>query len=551
MEIDRQAILEIFLVESEEHLQEMEKALVDFETRPEDRELIEVIFRHIHTLKGDSSLLGFEYLMDFTHILENFLNGIRKQTILVTSEIISLLLETVDVLREIISQTLAGNEQIKEAHKILLQRLTQQMPVKDSEIQELISVEENQEPTNYKEASKNPRTIRVDIEKLEKLLTLTGEITIARGRLRQSLDDIPIEFSSKALEANMDIDSLFIELQTLVMKARMIPLRDLFQSYIRSLRDLAKDHSKQIKLIIEGEDVEVDTSIVQHLRAPLTHMIRNAVDHAIELPEVRSGRGKKPAGAIILRAFRDSGNIVIQIIDDGVGINKQKVLERAKELGYVEENEQLTDRQIYQLIFKSGFSTAKHATKLSGRGVGMDVVRRSIEFLRGSISVDSQLNEGTCFTLRLPLTLAIIEGFLVGIEEEVYIIPLDTVVECLELPLEESQKKDFQGVMNLRGDAIAYVRLNKLLDLNNGNHKTSTRESIIVVQYSGKRAGLVVDRLYGENQVVVKSLGKLFEELSIVSGATILGNGKIALILDIPSILRIVIENNTREIAIS
>jgi two-component system chemotaxis sensor kinase CheA len=339
----------------------------------------------------------------------------------------------------------------------------------------------------------------------------------------------------EVLEAHLETDPLYLELQELVMKARMVPVGPTFRQYVRTVRDMAAATGKSVRLLIQGEDVEVDTRVIEHLRDPLTHMIRNAVDHGIEPAHVRQARGKDPCGRVTLRAYHEAGSIVIQVADDGAGLDRERIVERAKSQGIVSEPEKLTDAEVYQFVFEPGFSTAETVTDLSGRGVGMDVVRRNVEALRGSIAIDSHPSEGSTITIRLPLTLAIIEGFGVGVGNETYVIPLEAVLECLELPAEEKPQGNGRGVINLRGKALPYLRLRNLFALDG---ETPHRENVVVVQHGSGQAGIAVDVLYGASQTVIKPLGELFQGLPGIAGSTILGNGRVALILDVPGLLR-------------
>ena len=314
-----------------------------------------------------------------------------------------------------------------------------------------------------------------------------------------------------------------------------MPVGPTFRQFIRTVRDVASAHAKQATLLFEGEDVEVDMTVIEHLRDPLTHIIRNSIDHGIEMPDVRAARGKDPCGKILLRAYHESGSIVIEVIDDGAGLNKQRIIERARSQKLAVEPEKLNDQELYQFIFHPGFSTAEAVTDLSGRGVGMDVVRRNIDMLRGFINISSEPGEGTMITIRVPLTLSIINGLKVGIAEQTYIIPMDTVVECIELPEQERTKAEKEGVINVRGRPLPYVRLKNFFEFNG---PAPSREYVVVVQNNGGYAGVAVHLLYGESQTVIKSLGKLFKGAPGISGSAILGNGQVALILDVGDILR-------------
>jgi two-component system chemotaxis sensor kinase CheA len=304
---------------------------------------------------------------------------------------------------------------------------------------------------------------------------------------------------------------------------------------VRTVRDVAAAHGRQARLIIEGEDVEVDTTVVQHIHDPLTHMIRNALDHGIESPEVRMRKGKDPCGSVTLRAYREAGSIVIQLADDGAGLDRERILARARALGTVTDPEVLTEHELHRLVLEPGFSTAQQITDLSGRGIGLDVVRRNVERLRGSVGIESREGQGTTITLRLPLTLAIITGFAVEVANETYLIPLDTVVECLELPREECPHADGRGVLSVRGQALPYLRLREVFALPGSPRG---REHVLVVRHDGGHVGLAVDVLCGESQTVIKPLGPLFHGLPGIAGSAILGSGRVALILDVEALLR-------------
>lgn len=549
LEIDREAILQTFLIESEEHFSMMEEALVALEARPEDDELLQTIFRLAHTIKGSASCLGLQTLTGFAHGLEDLLEKLRDRTIGVTDNLITLLLQAVDALKQMAPDAVTGLEEMHPAHRAVLQQLVQEsqktqdheaLPgdAATSQLDESLS----QAAQVIQPGNGQRKTLRIDIEKLDQMLTLTGEISIARGRLRQMVEKIDARARQEIFEADQDVERLSLELQELIMKSRMVPVGPVFRRYIRVVRDLATTLGKQVSLSIEGADVEVDTRIIEHLTDPLTHLIRNAIDHGIEPPDLREAQGKEPCGTITLRAYYDSSNIIIQLSDDGSGLNRKRILERASALGIIAEAEELSDQQIYRLIYKAGFSTAQDVTDFSGRGVGMDIVRRNIEALRGSVEITSRDGEGAIITIRLPLTLAIIDGFKVGVDEKTYIIPMETVLECIELPEDHRYCADENGVVNLRGQPLPYIRLRQFFDLGG---TACSRESIVVVQHNDQQAGIVVDSIYGESQAVIKPLGKMFQQSSNISGCTILGSGDVALILDVSRILHQVTERET------
>lgn len=530
MEIDREAILQMYLAESEEQLGQMEEALVALETHPDDEEILDTIFRGAHTIKGNASSLGFPQVSEFAHAIEELLQHFRNRTIPVTKKRITLLLRSVDALRQMVPDAVAGGEELPPEHAELLKQLTDKKPV----------AAEEKEPSARKReevqgGADRARTLRVDIQKLDRMLNLSSEITVAQGRLRQIMEEMAGQLGEEVLEAKAVVEKLWLTLQEEIMKIRMVPVGPTFRQYIRTVRDIAQAHGKVARLVIEGAEVEVDTKVIEHLRDPLTHMIRNAVDHGIESPEARQARGKDPCGCITLRSFQDAGSIIIQVADDGVGLNRQKILTKALARGMIAEAQTLSQEETYRLVFEPGFSTAETVTELSGRGVGMDVVRRNIEALRGSVAIDSREGEGTTVTIRLPLTLAIIDGLKVGVGGETFVIPLDTVLECLDLPEEGRRQTDGQGLINLRGKALPYVRLRDVFALGGSS---PARENVVVVRHDGMQVGFAVDIVYGESQSVIKPLGKFFQGLPGVAGSTILGNGRVALILDVPTLIQ-------------
>ena len=529
---DRDLLLQTFLAEAAEHLRALEESLVALEANPADAELLHGIFRMAHSLKGDASMVGFPRIAEVAHALEDLLERLRDQELAVTAERISLLLEAVDALRAQVGGAASGAEVFTPAHAAVRDALSAAAHAATTPHTALDATAARSESAV---AEGDARTLRVDVAKLDRMLNLTGEIAIARGRVAQQLAALPPQVGAMILEAHREADRLQLELQEQVMKARMVPVGPFFRQYGRVVRDLAHAHGKAVRLVIEGDDVEVDTRVVQRLRDPLTHMIRNTIDHGIESPELRAALGKAPEGCLTLRAAHEGGLIVIEVKDDGAGFNRERIAARARTTGVAAAPEQLPDADLLALVFAPGFSTAESVTDLSGRGVGMDVVRRNVEALRGTIDIASVAGEGSTLTVRLPLTLAIIDGFGVGVGEETYILPLDSVLECLALPRDEQRAADARGVISLRGQPLPYLRLRHRFQVPGA---TPVREHVVVVQHAGGRAGIAVDVLFGESQAVIKSLGTVLDRLSGVSGSTILGDGRVALILDTPALLR-------------
>ncbi|OSP52414.1 chemotaxis protein CheA [Aeromonas hydrophila] len=396
---------------------------------------------------------------------------------------------------------------------------------------------------NKESKNKEGRYVRVHADKLDDLINLVGELVVASSGanlLAQRSRD------SQLQEANSTIAMLVEEIRDGALRLRMVPIGDTFNRFQRVVRDVSHELDKDIALVITGGDTELDKSVVEKIGDPLMHLVRNAMDHGIESADRRVAAGKPARGTLTLNAYHDSGSIVIEIQDDGAGLNKARILQKAQERGLLTTNATLTDQEIYQLIFEPGFSTAEAITNLSGRGVGMDVVKRNIQALRGSVELDSKPGLGTRVQIRLPLTLAIIDGFLVRVSTTHYVIPLDMVIECVELT--QSALADTQGrnYINLRGEVLPFVRLQHYFDVEGARGR---RENIVVVSHGGKKSGLVVDELLGEFQTVIKPLGKLFQRLQGISGSTILGGGEVALILDIPSLIQHAIEQELGQLS--
>ena len=377
---------------------------------------------------------------------------------------------------------------------------------------------------------KDQRLMRVPAYRLDEMVNQLGELLIATATL-QSL--IQKSSNSALSETAAHIQNLVDDIQGTALQLRMVQIGDTFSRFNRVVRDISSALGKDIRLHIEGAETELDKSMVERISDPLMHLVRNAMDHGLEAPEERLAAGKASQGLLALSAYHDSGSIVIEIKDDGRGINRKKVLQKAIEKGIVNKAAELTDSEIDELIFAAGFSTADEVSNLSGRGVGMDVVRKNIEALRGTVHIVSTPGQGTVFQLRLPLTLAIIDGFMVRVADSKFVIPLNLVTECIELP-EAFSQSDAAAFMNLRGEMLPFIFLEQIFQL---TPSKQNRRSIIVVRYGQHKAGLVVDQVLGEFQTVIKPLGKLFEFMQGISGSSILGSGDIALILDIPKLI--------------
>jgi len=537
--LDRVELLQIFTAESEENLRDMEVSFVQLESAPQDEETLQAIFRAAHTIKGNAAGLGFPALAKFAHGVEDVLDGLRTGAMVLTTPLATILLQTVDALRQLVAAAVKGADELLPEHLELLEDLMVEAGGgQNSGESESKKERRGGQGRRHADHSGGTRaqTLRVEIEKLDRMLNLTGEIAVARERLAGLLEETDhAKQLEDILEAHRAADRLFMDLQEEVMKIRMVPLGPTFRQFVRTVRDVATAQGKLAYVELAGEDVDVDMNVIEHLRDPLTHIVRNAVDHGIEEPERRRELGKDQRGRLSLQAWHEGGSIVIKVQDDGAGLERSKVIERARAMGYTADFDKLNDHELFRLILEPGFSTASEVTEFSGRGVGMDVVRRNVEALRGVISIESRAGVGTTITIRLPLTLAIIRGFAVGVNEETYIMPLDAVIECIELPRDGSEEFASRGVINLRGQALPFVRLRDCFRL--GGQPTE-RENVLVLRYHDQRVGLVVDRLFGENQTVIKPLSRTLGELPGVSGSAILGNGRVALILEVEGLLR-------------
>ncbi|WP_447791648.1 MULTISPECIES: chemotaxis protein CheA [Pseudomonas] len=427
--------------------------------------------------------------------------------------------------------TTAEQDDVPRIQPTRQQHLIDQVP-EEQQIAHVLEVDDAlKKQQQVKDSRKTENSlIRVDAGKLDQLINLIGELIIAGAGANLAAKNAG---ASELVEATAVLARLVEEVRDSALTLRMVQIGSTFNRFQRVVRDVAKELGKDIRLEISGGETELDKTVVERIGDPLTHLVRNAMDHGIEPAEVRLAQGKPAQGRLRLNAYHDAGSIVIEVADDGSGLNKAKILRKAIERGLVGEGQHLTDKDIFNLIFEPGFSTAEQVSNLSGRGVGMDVVKRNITALRGSVELDSVEGQGTTLSIRLPLTLAIIDGFMVGVGSASYVIPQDAVVECIEL-----SANDGRDYLNLRGEVLPFIRLRELF---NYVGTAPRRENVVVVQFAGQRAGLVVDRLLGEFQTVIKPLGKVFGQLGGIAGFTILGSGEVALILDISGLVKQVI----------
>ncbi len=595
---DRELLAE-FINESQEHLQNIEQGVLVLEENPADADTLNSIFRAFHTFKGGAGFLNLTAIKDLAHELESLLDAARQNRLEVSSQVINVILEGGDRLTEFVTQitkringggvaeepilvpTLSLIERVKailsepEAAGVLPGShveigVTENIPaappffvptevpvchaeeafrkgqgsLADAEVIPLPAAVPKQEGATVKPSSgasagdSAAAFVKVDTLKLDSLIEIVGELVIAQSMVVQ--DHGVRDIVSQELTRNLaQLRRTTNDLQRTAMSLRMVPIRSSFQKMTRLVRDLAAKQKKQVRLVMNGEDTELDRTIVGELSDPLIHMIRNSVDHGIERSEARVARGKPAEGVIELSAFHQGGSIIIQIRDDGNGLNKDRILAKAIEKGLVKPDALLPDSEIFSLIFAAGFSTAEAITDISGRGVGMDVVRRNIENLRGKIDITSEAGVGTTFTISLPLTLAIIDGLIVGVGPERYIIPTLSVRESFRPAQEMLSTVYGRGEMvNVRGRLTPLLRLNRHFNIE-GRVTDPTQGIVVVVESGEARRCLMVDDLLGKQEVVIKNLGEQFQRNGALAGGAILGDGRVGLILNVDALVNL------------
>lgn len=515
--------IEQFLPESSEY--DPENCYLGFEINFNSEKELETVQKVFNFIEQDSFLHiyppGFtvEDLVDLSNQLpeeEIFLGNIWKEIQILDDESLLLYLEEI------------------KSRKTGIPVSIQSHPEKEKEIQ-------NQPNTITSDSNKDSHkstTIKVDSKRIDNLINRVGELVVSCANMNQQ---ISITEDSNLQESSLLVMRLLNEVREISLKLRMVPIGESFQKYSRIVRDLGKELQKEIRLVTEGDETELDRNIVEKLGDPLTHLVRNACDHGLESPEVRLAQGKPKQGTVKLNAYHEAGSVVIEVSDDGNGISKEKVWQKGLEKGIVSGTIPDSEEEVYKLLFHPGFSTASQITNVSGRGVGLDVVYKNIESLRGSISVKSIPKQGSRFILRLPLTLAIIEGFLVAVGKSHFIIPMEMVLECLHFS--DDHKTDSNQFFALRGNLIPFLRLKDYYPCESNSNET--RENIVIVRNGEKKAGIVVEKLLGEYQTVIKPMGSVFRHVKGVSGSSILGDGNVALIIDVPSLFErtITIEN--------
>lgn len=585
-----QELLEGFLTETTELLEKMDDDLIALEKTPDDMELMNSIFRSIHTVKGASSFLGFELLVKITHKTEDVLNRLRKGELEVGPEIMDVILDAADHVKLLVSDIRNGEIVERDLGEIInnlipyisgnlqeaavLAEIPQETALEatdpasessDSEHEapeETVPVAETapvfqaaaapaSRPATQKPAparnedTSDNTTVRIDVKRLDDLMNQVGEMVLERNRTLQ----MNIDYQSRENMANFGeefsklakrIDFVTSELQMQVLKIRMIPVEKVFKKFPRIVRNMSRDLGKEVNLEIIGEETELDRSVVDEIGDPLIHLIRNALDHGLEMPDDRVAIGKPRTGNVVLSATHEGNQIIISIKDDGNGIDPEKLSRKAIDKGLVTEEQvaAMSQKEILDLIFLPGFSTKEKATDLSGRGVGMDVVRTNIRKLNGLIEIRSEVGRGSEFILKLPLTLAIIQSLLVEVENEVYSIPLAAVLETLKVETSSFHQIGGQEVLKLRDSVLPLIRMQRVFGV--AERESSSQQSyIVVIGVAEKRMGLIVSRLLGQQEVAIKSLGKYLAKAPGIAGSTILGDGRVALIIDPAGIIEL------------
>ncbi|MFV2072478.1 MAG: chemotaxis protein CheW [Thermoanaerobaculales bacterium] len=537
---DMDSIIAEFLAESVENLDQLDQDLVSLEKNPSDREIFTRIFRTIHTIKGTCGFLAFQNLESVTHVGESVLSRLRDGTLDLSPEITSDLLAMIDAVRSILANIDRTGSEGDDKYSDLIARLKgfDKNAAAGGKKKRHEPVTEPEGDPETLELTSTPAvaesSLRVDVRVLDHLMNLVGELVLARNQLVQHLSGSP---DPLLVASSLRLDGVTGELQEAVMQTRMQPISTIWNKLPRFVRDLALGFDKKVEIQMEGQETDLDKSVIEAIKGSLLHLVRNAVDHGIEAPEVREARGKPPVGTLRLRAHHEGGNVVIEVKDDGGGLDHERILARAVKADLVSKADEadLTPREIEAFIFHPGFSTAAKVTNISGRGVGLDVVRTNVESIGGSVELKSEPGESTTFRVKIPLTLAIVSALLVRAGENRVAIPQANVVELVRLEGKGSDLgiEDLNGVpvYRLRGSLLPLVFLDDELQIGDGMRNDSAA-NIVVLQGDDRRFGLVVDTIDDSIEIVVKPLGRLLADVPF-AGATILGDGRIALILDI------------------
>ena len=545
-----------FIAESHEHIESAEAGLLQLENSPGDAEAINLIFRAFHTIKGMAGFLNLTQIGSLAHSAENLLDRARKGTLQLVGVNVDVIFESIDKMKKMLAVL---KESLEAGRPVPSQADLQQLLTKlqacaegkfvvpapqekenktDQQIEETVADSEHDHARTASAAQAGDEKIKVSMVRLDTLVSMIGELVIAQSMVNQQTRAMFTPEHDLCRKVSHQV-KIIREMQELSMSLRMVPIGGLFKKMARLVRDLSHKAQKDVNLVTAGEETELDRNIVDMLSDPLVHMIRNCVDHGIEPAAQRHKDGKNPQGTVGLHAFHQSGNIVIQIIDDGRGLDCEKILKKAIASGIVQQGQELSQQEIFKLIFHAGLSTAEKITDISGRGVGMDVVRKNIEMLRGKIDINSVVGKGTTFSIRLPLTLAIIDGQIVRVGNYRYIIPISSIEHSLRPTAQQIATVQGKGeVVNVQGRLLPMIRLHQLFRVQPSS--LDLRQcSLVVIEGDGKKCCLLVDELLGQQQVVIKSLGDGIGKVQGISGGAIMGDGNVSLILDTSGLMHL------------
>ena len=640
---DMQEILEDFLVEAFELIEQIDHDLIELEARPDDLELLNSIFRVAHTVKGSSSFLNFDVLTKLTHKMEDVLNKARHGELQITPDIMDVVLESVDKMKTLLNcirdngndtaigmdiepicarlaavadGTAVQNSPTPEQSTPQAAAPEQSTPSEpapaqaapaapaeqaapsmanqpeidvnslsdaevEAEIERLLKIRKAEDTARRAQKAQNPatpspapkpapkpatpppaakkvpaagganspaameQTIRVEVKRLDQLMNLSGELVLSKNRLLTIYDELQERYDGEQFldKLNQVANSLSIittDIQLAVMKTRMQPVSKVFSKFPRIVRDLSRELGKQIELEISGEETELDKSIIEEIGDPIMHMIRNSCDHGVEDPAARVAAGKSEKGVVQLKAYNEGNHIIIEIADDGKGMDPDMLKVKCIEKNLITEKEadQMSDKEAFALIFKPGFSTAQKVTSVSGRGVGMDVVKTNIEKLNGIIEIDSEPGKGSVFKLKIPLTLAIMQSLLVGAQEEYYAIPLASVMETIRVPIESIYTIEGKNVLRLRDEVISLVRLADVFNVKQV-FESDSQAYVVIIGVAEAKLGVIIDTLVGQEEIVIKSMGDYLQNIPGIAGATIRGDGRVTLIVDVSSMMNL------------
>lgn len=550
--MDLSKYADLFLSESREYLSAMNHHLLELEREPGAEEPVRAIFRAVHTMKGMSATMGYTAVTELAHELESVLDRVRHGEQAVTPAVMDVLFQSADMLELAVERAVSvGGDELDVSAlvarlKALGKTVEAQPPARADLKRDAVPLGEwTAEARNKKSESLEPevgssplpissatRSVRIDLRRLDKLMNLMGELVITRGRLSELV--APVD-DPALTEAMGQASRLIGELQDEIMLSRMVPVGQVFDRYPRLVRDSARTLGKEVSFEIQGKDIELDRSMLVEIGDPLTHLLRNAVDHGIEPPAKRLAAGKPATGTLRLSVARERSTVTIRVSDDGRGIDRTRVLKRARAQGLVDASRtELSDDELMRLIARPGFTTADRVTDISGRGVGIDAVMNRVRSMGGAVEMRSKEGEGTTVTVRLPLTLAIVRALLARVHDEVYAVPMAHVNETVELAPQALRRVRGREVMAMRDDVIPLIRFRDLLKLPGSE---ASAHQVIVLEVGERRAGLVVDELTGQQDIVVKQFDPVLDAVSLFSGATILSDGAPALIVDVGSLM--------------